>query len=148
MSIDTIIKVSDSVIIEISSIMGMMNKQTDTVTNHPYCANSEIPYDSMKQYFPRHTKFIGFDTTSIQHHKSSKVDTVQIIKEEKETIIPILNNKPNFNHSSPNHKNTTPIFNQVKPAPDYLVYLIVGLLLIIFGLMGIFWFKYKNQTIH
>ena len=66
-TIDTIIKYSDTSVIEIGHLIGPVR---DTVINHPYCNNPNVSLDSMKKMYPRSVVFVGFEKE--KKHKRCK----------------------------------------------------------------------------
>ena len=62
MTIDSLIFLNDTTIVQISSIGGDWHVQKDTIINHPLQIDESVSVDSMKYYYRYDdTKFVGFD---------------------------------------------------------------------------------------
>lgn len=62
MTIDSLIFINDTTLVQISSIGGDWHVQKDTMVNHPLMLDDEIDVDSMKYYYRYDdTKFVGFE---------------------------------------------------------------------------------------
>ena len=65
MTIDSLIFVNDTTLVQVSSIGGDWHVQKDTMINHPLLLDEKIDVDSMKYYYRGdQTKFVGFEASS------------------------------------------------------------------------------------
>ncbi|MCH2234490.1 MAG: hypothetical protein MK078_09580 [Crocinitomicaceae bacterium] len=78
MTIDSLIFINDTTLVQVSSIGGDWHVQKDTMINHPLLLDENIDVDSMKYYYRGDdTKFVGFESS----RKCGAINTTTGIQE-------------------------------------------------------------------
>lgn len=76
MTIDSLIFLNDTTMVQISSIGGDWHVQKDTIINHPLLVDEAISVDSMRSYYRfGNTSFIGFEQSKKCPAPSSSMDS-------------------------------------------------------------------------
>ncbi|MBI3133609.1 MAG: hypothetical protein HYZ14_02935 [Bacteroidetes bacterium] len=137
MSLDSIIWLSDTSVVEISSMGNGWHRITDTVVHHPYCNNPAIGYDSLKTYYPYYVQLVGFDTTK----KSEPV--ADSLAKQRERIKSDEERKKNSTPLVPvNTDNNTPLPDATTNLFGYFITAFFGCLAVVGFLI---WFTGKKQ---
>lgn len=137
-SIDTIIKFSDTTCVEISSYGNGWGRMVDTVLNHPYCNNPNIDFDSMRQYYPKSVVFVGFDSTRVETVKTDS--STNDSPKTNEVVEPRRKKKKKQESLLIDYENNSPI----SPISPFSIFVISSLFLSL--LTGYLIYKSSRKT--
>lgn len=147
--IDTILRLNDSIIVEISSIgWGKGGEFTDTIINHPVCKNPFLTVDSLKKIYNRDAiTYIGFDTVLtkkeirqqkkwVKNQNKLKKKRDELLKEYKEIDKKIVKSTGALVMDTDNNNDNTPNSSLIASSDKvYLQY---------FGLIGVMFFVFSG----
>jgi len=101
--VDSLIKITDSSLIQISKIpvQDSLIRQIDTIVYYPFETDvKNLPTQDLKSYYPPEVIFIGFDSLKEEEPIIQPIEPVDTVQKssKKSSLLPQINGGDNTNH--------------------------------------------------